>query len=184
MVVVVVELVVVGGSVVVAAGAVVVVELVVVVGGSVVVVVGARVVVVVVGRRVVVVVAGAAVVVVVAGGALTVSEKKPTLSPSVNEYEYDPGLALVPIWKLKENVGALPDLPTATPGALPLMATFPPWMFVVTLTLTELPGARVADPGLTPVIAARRGSTLTSRITARAAPKRALPLCETPMPTL
>jgi hypothetical protein len=184
MVVVVVELVVVvGGSVVVADGAVVVVELVVVVGGSVVVVVGARVVVVVVGRRVVVVVAGA-VVVVVAGGALTVSEKKPTLSPSVNEYEYDPGLALVPIWKLKENVGALPDLPTATPGALPLMATFPPRMFVVTLTLTELPGARVADPGLTPVIAARRGSTLTSRITARAAPKRALPLCETPMPTL
>ena len=85
---------------------------------------------------------------------------------------------------MNENVGALPDLPTDTPGALPLMATLPPGMFVVTLTPTELPGARVADPGLTPVIAARAGNTLRSRAIARAAQKRALPVCETPKPTL
>jgi hypothetical protein len=170
-VVVVVELVVVvGGSVVVVTATVVVVELVVVVGGTVVVVVvGARVVVVVVGRRVVVVVAGA-VVVVVAGGVLTVRLKNPTLSPSVKEYEYVPGVALVPIWKLNEKVGALPDLPTATPGALPLMATVPPGMLVVTLTPTELPGRRVAEPGLTPVIAAHAGSAVSSNATDRAAP--------------
>ncbi len=174
MVVVVVELVVVvGGNVVVVVD---VVDDVVVVsgGGSVVVVVAARVVVVVVGVRVVVVV-GAAVVVVVGGGVLTVSLKDPTLPPSVNEYEYVPGFALVPIWKLNENVGALPDLPTETPGALPPIATLPPGMFVVTLTLTELPGARVADPGLTPVMAAHVGTAVRSRAIDRAAPKRIRP---------
>lgn len=180
---VVVELVVVdGGNVVVVGGAVVVVDDVVVVsgGGSVVVVVGARVVVVVVGARVVVVVVGAAVVVVVAGGVLMIKVKDRTVSPSVKEYGYVPGTALVPIWKLNENVGALPDLPTATLGALPPMATLPPGMSVVTLTLTELPGRRVADWGLTPVIAAQAGDAVRSRATDRAAAKRTWPVRETP----
>jgi hypothetical protein len=84
-------------------------------------------------------------------------------------------VALVPIWKLNLKVGALPDLPTATPGALPLMATLPPGMSVVTLTLTELPGRRVADPGLTPVIAARAGTAVKRMATSRAAAKRTSP---------
>jgi FtsP/CotA-like multicopper oxidase with cupredoxin domain len=154
-------------------------------GGSVVVVVGARVVVVVVGARVVAVVVGAAVVAVVGGGVLTVSVKgSETLPPSVKEYVYVPGAALVPIWKLNENVGALPDLPTDTPGALPLMATFPPGMSVVTLTPTEPPGRRVADWGLTPVIAAHAGDAVTIRVIDRAAPRRTLPASGMPIRTL
>lgn len=177
MVVVVVELVVVvGGNVVVV---VVVEDDVVVVGGSVVVVVGARVVVVVVGARVVVVV-GAAVVVVVGGGVLTVSVNDRGGPPSVKEYKYVPGTALVPIWKLKLNAPALPDLPIAMPGLdLGLMSTFPP-VSLVTLTLTELPGSRVADPGLTLVITARAGTTASRTIIATPAAKRALRIRKAP----
>ena len=143
---------------------VVVVEVLVVVVARVVVVVGRVVVVVarvvVVAGGAVVVVAGGAVVVVVAG-ATTLTVKEPLPPPaSKSETEYDPGAALAATCTLTWHEPGVPgQLPLTTVSGDDAPAPIPPTSLVTVVeTVRRSPASTVADPGLTPVIAAFAGS--------------------------
>ncbi|MGB5187975.1 MAG: hypothetical protein WBO84_12715 [Acidimicrobiia bacterium] len=149
------RVVVVGGTVVV----VVAVEVLVVVGARVVVVVCR--VVVVVGRVVVVtggavvVVVGGAVVVVVAGATtLTVKDPPPEPLASKIDTEYEPGAALAATRTLTWHGDAGQEELTTVSGD-DADALIPPTSLVAVVeTVRCSPASTVADPGLTPVIAA------------------------------